>query len=120
MAIDLKKPLMKADRFAAWLLVGIMIAFFVSGYGLTQNIMPEKLAKFLHDSLLPVVGGLAFGLHSAYGMHIAFKRWRIWGPIAKWALIVYFLVLVTGLGIFQYHVWKPSNNVPVPQVINLD
>ena len=118
MVLDTKKVLVKVDRFCAWLLVGVMITFFISGYGMTKGIIPENLAKFLHENLLPVIGGVAFAIHSAYGMHISLKRWRIWGPVPRAILILYAAAIVIGVAVLQYAIAKPGG-LAVPQTIDL-
>lgn len=117
MAID-KKYLLKFDRFCSWLLIAIMAAFFITGYGETKAIIPAQLAKFIHETILPVPGAVAFAFHSAYGMHIAFKRWRWWGRTPLIILVLYAVIMVIGAVIFEYAVEIPGN-VSVPQSINL-
>ncbi|MGE5550021.1 MAG: hypothetical protein ACM3ZC_05745 [Bacteroidota bacterium] len=118
MALDRKKILIKLDRFCAWALVGVTIVFFISGYGMTKGVIPVQLAEFLHDDLLPMIGGAAFAVHSAYGMHISLKRWRLWGPVPRALLILYAAVVIIGVAVLQYVVRKPGG-LEVPQTIDL-
>jgi hypothetical protein len=116
MLIERKKILIKFDRLCAWALVAIIVVFFISGYGVSKGIIPPEFAKFLHETLLPIPGVIAFAFHSAYGMHITFKRWKIWGPAWKMILILYAVALITGIIIFQFVIKVP---VTAPQSIEL-
>lgn len=119
MQID-KKFLMKFDRFCAWLLVAVMVGFFVSGYGEVKGIIPAGLSKLLHETLLPVPGAIAFVFHSAYGMHIALKRWKVWGKISMALLIGYAAVIIIGVFYFEFFVQLPGSSITAPQTINLN
>lgn len=105
---DLKRYLMKFDRLCAWSLIAVMGVFFISGYGMTKGIISPQLSKYLHETLLPIPSGIAFAFHSAYGMHIAMKRWKAWNPFIKAVLIIYGVALVVGIIIFQFVVLTPG------------
>jgi hypothetical protein len=113
-----QKYLVKFDRFCAWFLVALFVAFFISGFGETKGIISTQLAKYLHETILPVPGAIAFAFHSAYGMHVAIKRWKRWGPIPRTLLILYAAAIIIGILIFQYVVEVPGS-VAVPQKIDL-
>lgn len=113
-----KKHLVQIDRVCAWSLIAIMIIFFISGYGMTRGFIPEKLAKLIHDNLLPIPGGIAFAFHSAYGMHIGLKRWKVWGPIPRAILVTSGLAITAG--VIAFAVSRGSgNSIQVPQSIDL-
>lgn len=113
-----KTLLIKLDRISAWALVAFMAAFFVTGYGQTKEIIPPDLAKFVHDDLLPMPSIIAFAFHSAYGMHISLKRWKVWGRPWSVALAVYAVALVVGVFIAQFVV-QTGAELAVPQEIEL-
>lgn len=113
-----QKYLIKLDRFCAWLLVALFVAFFISGFGETKGIISPEFAKYLHEIILPVPGAIAFALHSAYGMHIALKRWKKWGPIPRAILILYTAAIIIGVLVFQYVVKVPGS-IDIPQQIDL-
>lgn len=113
-----KKRLIQIDRVCAWSLVAIMIIFFVSGYGMTRGFIPEKLAKFIHDNILPVPGGIAFAFHSAFGMHVGLKRWKVWGPVPRLILIIYGFAITAG--VIAFSISRGSgNDIQIPQNIDL-
>lgn len=112
MKFDFKKFFMKFDRFCAWLLVAIMAIFIISGYGMTKGVISAEFSKWLHETLLPVPGTVAFAFHSAYGMHISFKRWKCWGRIPLIILTVYGTALVLGVIIFEYMLKVPGASAP--------
>lgn len=71
-----------------------------------------------HDNLLPIPGGIAFAFHSAYGMHIGLKRWKVWGPIPRAILVTYGLAITAG--VIAFAVSRGSgNSIQVPQSIDL-
>ena len=117
--MSVKSLLIKIDRFCAWFLIAIMVVFFVSGYGMTKGIISADFSKYLHETLLPIPGVIAFAFHSAYGMHIAFKRWKVWGPFLKTTLIIYGLAMVVGIVIFEFFIKMPGSNLQPPSSIEL-
>ncbi|MFZ2782217.1 MAG: hypothetical protein WAZ31_09275 [Rectinemataceae bacterium] len=115
----MKKLLMKIDRVAAWTLVAVVATYFITGYGMTKAIIPAELSKFIHDSLLPLPSAAAFGLHSAYGIHIALKRWKVWGKPWSIALTVYAILFVLGVAYMQFFVKNAGAAALGPVEINL-
>ncbi len=77
----------KIDRFAAWLLLFLIIIFIISGYGLTKGIISPQLAKFLHSGYLPILLIAAFAVHTFYAIRLAFIRWKMWNIVSKYLLI---------------------------------
>ena len=49
------KYLVKIDRLAAWGLLLTMLAYFISGYGMTKDLIPAEPALKLHNNLLPIL-----------------------------------------------------------------
>lgn len=114
-----KMLLVKIDRFCAWLLVAVMIVFFVSGYGMTHGFISKDFAKLLHDDILPIPGAIAFAFHSAWGMHIGLKRWKVWGPLPRSILIIYGLAFMIGVIVFTSIRVSPEN-IELPESFELD
>lgn len=115
----MKKFLVKFDRVSAWSLIGVMVVYFISGYGMTKEIIPAPVGKFIHDSILPIPSIIAFAFHSAYGVHIALKRWRVWGRPWSIALVAYVVVLVVGVVILQFVVKTTGSAITGPVTIDL-
>jgi len=88
--------LCKLDRLAAWILLGTMFIYFISGYGMTKGIIDTKLATQLHNSILPLIVLTAFTVHTFYAIRLAFKRWGIWDSFGKYLLVLVYLIFITG------------------------
>lgn len=114
------KPLLvRVDRICAWCLVGSMFAYMITGFGMTKGIISPDLSKLIHDSMLPVPAFIAFAFHSAYGIHVALKRWKVWSPAWSAVLVVYVVTLVIGVFVFQYVLKGINTAVAVPTKIEL-
>lgn len=103
------KKIIKLDRFSAWVLFATMLAYFVSGYGMTKGIISQDLASKLHLSVLTYIILAAFVVHTAYAIRLAFIRWRFWNVAGKtiwWA----FYVLFISLFIFIDRFYSPPQN----------
>ena len=87
----------KIDRFSAWVLLICMFAYFISGYGMTKDIIDSAKAAKLHNDVLPLIIIISFVIHASYATRLAFMRWRWWNIIVKtiWAII--FLTTLFGL-----------------------
>jgi predicted heme/steroid binding protein len=70
--------LTRINRISAWVLFITMLAYFVSGYGMTRGIIDSNFATRLHVGILPPFVMASFVLHSFLSIRIAFMRWRIW------------------------------------------
>lgn len=84
------KFLIKVDRFFAWTLLVTMLFYFLSGYGITKNIISAQFSYNLHTIYLPVVILTAFIGHTSYAIHLALKRWRIWNGYTRALLITFY------------------------------
>ena len=42
------------DRYGRWILAVLMLLFIFTGLGITKSIMDQRLAKLLHENILPV------------------------------------------------------------------
>lgn len=115
----MKSFMIKLDRICAWSLLGVMVAYFITGYGQTREIISPDAAKFIHDNILPIPSIIAFAIHSAYGMHISFKRWKLWNKYWRAAFIIYAIVLIAGVIVFQFVLKTGSAAAVVPTTIEL-
>jgi predicted heme/steroid binding protein len=107
------KYLIKIDRIAAWALFASMLAYFVSGYGMTKGIIDPAFAANLHTKYLPTVIVLAFSSHTSFAIHLALKRWRWWNLFTKIALVAFYVIITLGFLYFEYLYIQP-----VPKVEN--
>ena len=85
--------LIKLDRFSGWALLVLMILYFISGYGMTKEIINPVTAKYLHEVLLPIPMFIFFTIHIAVNLRLALIRWRL--ASRQW--INFYVILLTGL-----------------------
>jgi len=71
------KFLIKLERFSAWVLLVLIIAYVVSGYGITKGIIDPVFSKYLHDKLLAIPFFVFFVLHVGIATRYALVRWGV-------------------------------------------
>ncbi len=89
--------LVKIDRVFAWVLLGAMVFYFISGYGMTKNLVDPIMATKLHVDILPLVIIISFIGHACLAVRLAFMRWRWWNVAGKIIWAAFFLALLAGL-----------------------
>lgn len=82
-----KISLIQIDRASAWVLLFSIIAYMLSGYGLTKGIFDSQVSLFLHRTILPTITMIAFVGHTSLAVKNAMMRKRIWNKITKILLI---------------------------------
>lgn len=102
---------MKIDRFFAWLLFFVMILYFLSGYGMTKNLIDASFAIQLHNTWLPVLVIVSFVVHGSYATRLAFIRWEVWSIFVKiiWGLL--FACILIGFLYVEFFYQKPIANI---------
>ncbi len=83
--------LIKLDRFSGWTLLILMVLYFISGYGMTKEIVNPVTAKYLHEILLPIPMFIFFTIHIAVNMRLVFIRWHL--ASRKW--INFYVILLS-------------------------
>lgn len=112
---EIKKPFnstiffMKLDRLAAWILLLVMMAYAITGYGMTKGLIDQNLARSLHFGWLGAIGLVAFVIHTHHAISLAFKRWRIWNKISRVCLFLFY-VLIIGFFIFLQFFYSESSD----------
>lgn len=86
--------LIKIDRFFAWILFFSMISYFITGYGMTKEIISSDLATKIHLEILPLIIIISFVIHTSLAIRIALIRWRIWNLFSKILLIVIYVLFL--------------------------
>jgi cytochrome b subunit of formate dehydrogenase len=89
------------DRYSRWILLVLMLLFILTGLGITKNIMDQRLAKQLHENILPLPFYLLFLVHIFYKLPVHLVRWRVFKSEATAALYVYALAAIL-LGLFLW------------------
>ena len=92
----MQKYLIKIDRIAAWVLLAVVLAYIVSGFGMTKGIIDPVLARNLHLDWLGLVGLSAFVIHTFSAIRLALMRHRIWNVGTKYLLIAVYCLFAAG------------------------
>ncbi len=71
------KILNKIDKFGVWVLMSIVLAFVLTGYGMTKHLMDPVAAKYIHTQILPVPLLIFFCIHTLKAVRNQFKKWNI-------------------------------------------
>jgi len=87
------KLLTKINRISAWVLFGLMLVYFITGYGMTKGIIDTATATRIHNSALPLVILAAFIIHSFLSIRLAFIRWKIWNKFSLSAVTAVFAAI---------------------------
>ena len=95
------KWLDRIDNWGVWLLLFVVLAYVLTGYGMTKNIMDPLIAKYIHARLLPLPLFLFFLVHVLKPVRAQFKNWKIFKNDEVLDVYVYLL----GLTVFAIFVW---------------
>lgn len=97
---ELSKPvgsfyriLIKLDRWAAWLLMLVILTYAVTGYGMTKGLIDPSFARAGHLGWLGILGLLSFIIHTAWAIHLSLRRWHLWNMVSKIGLLSFYLAL---------------------------
>lgn len=102
----------KLDRLAAWVLLFVVLAYAVTGFGMTKGIIGQQLALSLHLGWLGGIGLIAFVIHTHHAIGLAFKRWRVWNLTSRMMLFLIY-VMIAVFFIYLQFFYVPSYNVPI-------
>lgn len=102
----------RIDRLAAWVLLVVIIAYAVTGFGLTKGIIDRNVASSLHLGWLGAVGLLAFVIHTAWAIHLAFRRHNFWNRWVQFGLALLYIILISFFIYLQFF-YSGSNDRPV-------
>ena len=88
------KFLTKIDKFGVWVLMVLVLAFVLTGFGMTKHIMDPVLAKYIHTQLLPLPLLIFFCIHVIKAVRNQFKKWNIFNEERVLDVYTYALVLI--------------------------
>ena len=111
--------LVKIDRVSAWILFATMLAYFISGYGMTKGLINAEIAANLHNEWLPLIMILAFCVHTFYAIHLAFERWRIWNIFTKALLVIFYTGLLSAFVWFN-NFYEPQKYIQTTDTVGQD
>jgi predicted heme/steroid binding protein len=83
-----KISLIQIDRTSAWVLLFSIIAYMLSGYGMTKGIFDSQFSRFMHRNILPTITMIAFVGHTSLAVRAAMMRKRIWNKTTKVLLVL--------------------------------
>lgn len=70
----MNKILHKLQRWSGYLLFFLILGHFITGFGIAKGIIDPKLAKELHEDVLPVPTFICFLLHGLINIRYFFMR----------------------------------------------
>lgn len=91
------KFLNQIDKFGMWILMGLILGFVMTGYGMTKHIMDPVLAKYIHTQLLPLPLLIFFCIHVVKGVRNQFKKWKLFSDEHVLDLYAYALVFIVNI-----------------------
>ncbi len=106
-----KISLIQIDRASAWVLLFSIIAYMLSGYGLTKGIFDSKASLFMHRNILPTITMIAFVGHTSLAIKNAMMRKRIWNKITKILLILAYTLGFLGFIYLEVFVMRDNKKV---------
>lgn len=90
--------LLKLQRLTGWVLLLFILAYFLTGYGMTREVIDPKLSLDIHTSLdLPLLA--AFLVHVLIGFRFALQRRGVSGRAVD-ALLVLLGLLVFSTAVY--------------------
>lgn len=106
----------KLDRLAAWILFFTIIAYGITGYGLTKGLISRDLAASLHLGWLGALGLTAFTIHTGYAIHLALRSWGKWNKLSQTILFLGFIGLISFFVYAQFFFnTTPTQTTRAPQ-----
>ncbi|MBU0727358.1 hypothetical protein KKA95_01600 [Patescibacteria group bacterium] len=90
------------SNIAAFVMMLVIIAFGISGYGLSQGIISKELARTLHFTWLAPIGVTALTIHTYWNIHLSLKRYHPWNIITKIGLFMFYAAIVGGFVYLEY------------------
>lgn len=98
---EINKILLRLSRISIYFLAGFMVLYFISGYGMTKNIIDPVFAKSLHEKWLPIPTVLFIILHVSFPLKIALiKRIRDEAWVNIYLLIFDLIIFVVFLYLY--------------------
>lgn len=75
--------LIKLNRLSAWLLLGLIAVYFLTGFDMVQNFWQADTSRYLHNKILPLPTLILVFLHSAIGLRLFLIRHHLENPFLK-------------------------------------
>jgi predicted heme/steroid binding protein len=89
------KYIIKIDRVAAWVLLFVVLAYGITGYGMTKGIIDPQISRLLHLNWLGAIGLVVFIIHTSWSVCTALKRWGVWNILTKSLLSIFYIALIS-------------------------
>jgi len=107
--------IIKINRIASWVLFFVILAYGITGYGMTKGLISPDTARSLHFGWLGAIGIIAFIIHTAWSMQLALRRKQIWNTFTKIGLVVFYAVLIGFFG-YVHFFYQESEQVPPTEI----
>ena len=88
--------LRKADRWGSWALLIIVLAFVLTGFGMTRHLMDPALANFVHTRILPPPLFVLLLVHVFRPVRGLLKGWKVFSGETALDLYTWALALILG------------------------
>lgn len=86
--------LIKIFRMSGGFLFILLFFYFLSGYGMTKEVIDQELASKFHKGILPPLVVLTTMVHSFLALRITLMRWRLWKKVTLMLMIITYLGLL--------------------------
>jgi predicted heme/steroid binding protein len=106
----MKRNFFKMEKISAWVLFFVILAYAITGFGMTKGIIDREIAKSMHLGWLGAVAIVAFAIHTGYSISLALKGWRMWNIFSKTLLAVFYIAIISFFIYLQffYHGRAPA------------
>jgi len=71
------KLLAAINRYGSWILLFLMLLFILTGLAITRNFMDPRLAKNIHENLLPLPFYVLLIAHVFFPLRARLMKWAI-------------------------------------------
>jgi hypothetical protein len=75
--------LIKLNRLSAWLLLGLVVIYFLTGFDEVQNFWQADTSRYLHARILPLPTLILLFIHSIIGLRLFLIRRSLEDPFLK-------------------------------------
>jgi predicted heme/steroid binding protein len=91
----MKKYFLKIEKISAWVLFFVILAYAITGFGMTKGIIDRKVAESMHLGWLGAIAIVAFVIHTGYSISLALRRWCVWNIFSKIILVGFYIAIIS-------------------------
>lgn len=113
------KTLTKFNRLSAWILLFGIALYFLTGYGMTKEIIDPVLASKLHlHQWLSIVIIIAFTIHGAFASRLSLICCQKWTPFYQFLWGIFFTVFFFGFIYIGLIYQQPTQNTETSNTLS--